>query len=126
MGYLIDSNTIIDYLSGNLPAKGMLWMNDVINETPVVSVIVKIEVLGYKNSPETEALLNEFIAACIMIPLSDKIIDQTILLKKLNKIKTPDAIIAATAKSLGFTLISRNIADFKKIKELMVIDPWNV
>jgi|GEM_PF-5619575 len=37
MGYLIDSNAIIDYLSGNLPQKGMLWMNDVINETPVVS-----------------------------------------------------------------------------------------
>lgn len=61
MGYLIDSNAIIDYLSGNLPEKGMLWMNDVINETPVVSVIVKIEVLGYKNSPETDQLLNEFI-----------------------------------------------------------------
>lgn len=126
MGYLIDSNAIIDYLSGNLPEKGMLWMNDVINETPVVSVIVKIEVLGYKNSPETDQLLNEFIGACIMIPLSDEIIDQTIQLKKAHKIKTPDAIIAATAKSLGFTLISRNTGDFKKIKGLIVTNPWTV
>ncbi|XHR93159.1 type II toxin-antitoxin system VapC family toxin [Mucilaginibacter sp. UC70_90] len=110
----------------NLPERGMLWMNDVINETPVVSVIVKIEVLGYKTPPETEALLNEFIDASIMIPLSDEIIDQTIQFKKAYKIKTPDAIITATAKSLGLTLISRNVGDFKNVKGLMMIYPWAV
>ncbi|WP_446725144.1 PIN domain-containing protein [Mucilaginibacter sp. SJ] len=64
--------------------------------------------------------------ASIMIPLSDEIIDQTIQFKKAYKIKTPDAIIAATAKSLGLTLISRNVGDFKNVKGLMMIYPWAV
>lgn len=126
MGYLIDSNIVIDYLSGNLPANAMAWMNDIINDTPTISVIVKIEVLGYQNSTKSEALLNEFIEASVLIPLSDEIIDQTIQLRKIYKIKTPDAIIAATAKSLSFTLISRNAKDFKKVKGLTVIDPWSI
>jgi predicted nucleic acid-binding protein len=126
MGYLIDSNVVIDYLSGNLPANAMLWMSDIINNTPVISVIVKIEVLGYQNSVESEALLNEFIEASILIPISDDIVDQTIQIRKTYKIKTPDAIVAATAKSLAFTLISRNVKDFKGIKGLKMIDPWSV
>jgi len=47
--YLIDSNAVIDYLSGKIPEKGMLFMNQVINDIPNISVITKIEVLGYTN-----------------------------------------------------------------------------
>jgi hypothetical protein len=49
--YLIDSNSLIDYLVGKLPPKGMDFMNKVINIIPVISVITKIEVLGYKTVP---------------------------------------------------------------------------
>jgi len=41
--YLIDSNAVIDYLSGKIPEKGMLFMNQVINDIPNISVITKIE-----------------------------------------------------------------------------------
>jgi hypothetical protein len=37
--------------------------------------------------------------------------------------KTPDAIIAATAIVHGLTLLSRNLKDFTSIQGLMVIDP---
>lgn len=49
--YLIDSNTVIDYLSGVLPVAGMKFMDGVINAVPQVSVITKIEVLGYMRHP---------------------------------------------------------------------------
>jgi predicted nucleic acid-binding protein len=84
--------------------------------------MTKIEVLGFKNTADTEALLNDFIDACMIIPLSEETIDQTIQIRKKHKIKTPDAIIAASAKVLALTLISRNITDFKKIGGLKVID----
>lgn len=35
----------------------------------------------------------------------------------------PDAIIAATAMTNKFTLITNNIKDFSNIKNLVVIDP---
>jgi predicted nucleic acid-binding protein len=122
MGYLIDSNAIIDYLSGAMPEEAMIWPGNTINEVPIISVMTKIEVLGFKNTANTEALLNDFIDACMIIPLSEETIDQTIQIRKKHKIKTPDAIIAASAKVLALTLISRNITDFKKIGGLKVID----
>lgn len=49
--YLIDSNAIIDYLSGTLPSKGMDFLSEVVNAVPRVSVISKIKVLGYNAQP---------------------------------------------------------------------------
>jgi hypothetical protein len=47
MGYVIDSNAVIDYLSGQIPGTGMLFMDTIINDTPVISIITQIEVLGF-------------------------------------------------------------------------------
>ena len=44
-------------------------------------------------------------------------------IRKKNKIKLPDAIIAATALVNDLTLLSRNTKDFIKIKDLKLIDP---
>ena len=45
--YLIDTNAIIDYLGQKLPSSGMEFMNQIIDNIPNVSVITKIEVLGF-------------------------------------------------------------------------------
>ena len=45
--YLIDTNTVIDYLGNKLPSLGMVFMNDIIDVVPNLSVITKIEVLSY-------------------------------------------------------------------------------
>ncbi len=126
MGYLIDSNAVIDYLSASLPIDGMIWLGNIINESPIISVMTKIEVLGFKNGIDTETLLNSFIDDCVVIPLSEETIDKTIEIRKQHKIKTPDAIIAASAMVLNLTLISRNVNDFKRIKGLKVLDPWGM
>ena len=43
---------------------------------------------------------------------------------KEEKIKTPDAIIAATALAYGYFLITNNEKDFAGINELKIINPW--
>ncbi len=48
---LIDTNAVIDYLGSRLPASGMDFMNKVIDAVPNVSVVTKIEVLGF-NAPD--------------------------------------------------------------------------
>lgn len=120
--YLIDSNSVIDYLSGNLPPQGMDFMNQIVNDIPNISVITKIEVLGYKTTEEAYNLLSDFVNDSIVINLQDKIVENTIEIRKEYKIKTPDAIIAATAISCGFTLISRNEKDFKNISNLTFLN----
>ncbi len=124
--YLIDSNAFIDYLSGKIPEKGMSFMNQVINNIPNISVITKIEVLGYRTTHEAYKLLSGFVDDSIVIGLTDDIVERTIGIRKEMKIKTPDALIAATAIVNQLTLISRNTKDFDKIEGLEVINAHKV
>ncbi len=124
--YLLDSNAVIDYLSGKLPEKGMSFMNQVINDIPYISVITKIEILGFKTTSEAFRLLSSFVEDSVVLGLSENIVEQTIEIRKENKIKTPDAIIAATALVNQLKLISHNTKDFDKIAGLKIIDPYEV
>jgi len=50
---------------------------------------------------------------------------KTAEIRKEYKIKLPDAIIAANALIYDLTLITRNTKDFKQIKGLKMVDPYN-
>lgn len=99
-------------------------MNRIINDTPVLSVITKIEVLGFVTTPEASQLLNDFINDSLVIGLPDAVVEKTIEIRKQVKIKTPDAIIAASALVNGYVLLSRNIKDFSSIDKLKLLNPY--
>lgn len=122
--YLIDTNTVIDYLGRNLPELGMIFLDEILDAAPVVSVITKIEVLGFNAPTEYHILLESFIADLTIIDLTSAIVDQTIAIRKNYKTKLPDAIIAATASVHNLTLITRNTSDFKNILDLKCLDPY--
>lgn len=121
--HLIDSNVIIDYLAGKLPPNGMTFIDGLVNAVPQVSVITKIEVLGYNAPLSAYQLLADFMNDSDILELTEPVVNQTIELRRQYKIKLPDAIIAATALVHGFELISRNTSDFNTITGLVVIDP---
>ncbi|MCL2443204.1 MAG: type II toxin-antitoxin system VapC family toxin [Treponema sp.] len=125
-GYLLDSNVIIGYLAGRIPASGMGIISEIVNKRPNISVISQIEVLRFNDTSENEAILEEFINLSKIYPLSNIIVERTIKLCKQMKIKLPDAIIAATALIEDLTLVTRNIDDFKKIPDLSVLNPWDI
>jgi predicted nucleic acid-binding protein len=52
------------------------------------------------------------------------VVDCAIQIRKKFRVKTPDAIIAATAMEVGAVLVTRNEGDFKKVDGLQVINPW--
>ncbi|MBK9564735.1 MAG: type II toxin-antitoxin system VapC family toxin [Saprospiraceae bacterium] len=121
--YLIDTNAVIDYLANKLPASGMDFMNTVIDALPNVSVVTKIEVLGF-NAPEQHyKTLSDFINDAIVLDLTNNVVEASIEIRKKHKTKLPDAIIAATAIAYDLVLISRDTSDFKNIEGLKVIDP---
>ncbi|HRE57727.1 MAG: type II toxin-antitoxin system VapC family toxin [Candidatus Kapaibacterium sp.] len=124
--YLMDTNVVIDYLGNKLPASSMDFMNDVIDAVPHISVITKIEVLGF-NAPEQHyTILSDFINDAIVFDLSNNVVEASIVIRKKYKTKLPDAIIAATALVYDLIVISRNISDFKNIDGLKVIDPHSL
>jgi len=121
--YLIDSNVVIDYLAGRLPDSGMSLVDQLVDETPQISVITKIEILGFNTTPEADRLLAGFINASTVLLLDERVSEHTITLRKKYRIKIPDAIIAATALVHDSILLTHNTDDFKKIENLKYIDP---
>lgn len=125
-GYLIDSNVVIGYLDNKLPSDGMVSMNAVIDDIPNVSIITKIEVLRFNTSTDVYKVLEDFINESAILELNDQVVNHTITICKSHRIKLPDAIIAATALANNLTLITRNLSDFKNIKGLELMNPWDV
>ena len=121
--YLIDSNVIIDYSSLRLPKNGSDFAEQIFNTDFLISVAVKIEVLGFDHIPDKLLAMEDFINTAILLPLDDAVTNQAILLRRKNKkLKLGDAIIAATAIEYDLTLISHNTKDFVNIKGLRLLD----
>ena len=121
--FLADSNTIIDYIGNKMPEKASLVLDGYFNEGFTLSIVSKIEVLGFNGNDDELKRIADFIALGSVVFIDDSIADKTIEIRKTHRTKLPDAIIAATAFVYGLTLISRNINDFKNIQGLTVIDP---
>jgi len=102
-------------------------MDSIIDTVPNISVISQIEILRW-NTPDAHKIegVKRFIADSSIFEITPDVILHCIKIRKGKKIKTPDAIIAATALSLGYTLISRNEIDFKNIPGLKVVNPYTL
>jgi predicted nucleic acid-binding protein len=124
--YLIDTNAVIDYLGNKLPVSSMDFMNTVIDAVPNISVITKIEVLGFNAHQQHYKTLSDFINDATVLDLTNNVVEASIDIRKKHKTKLPDAIIAATALVYDLVLISRNTSDFKNIEGLQVIDPHSL
>lgn len=125
--YLLDSNCIIDYIAGLFPNEASDWLNHIFDTEINVSVITKIEVLSYNPDREDnyQVLVNLFEASTVL-GLTEDIVDTTIQLRQQQKIKLPDAVIAATSLNNDFILVSRNTKDFKNVEGLELINPYSL
>jgi predicted nucleic acid-binding protein len=123
--FLLDSNAVIDFLGAKYPEEGMNLVNSAVDDIPNISIISKIEVLSYKASEIEYELLVSFCKDALVIELNDEIVNKTIDLRIQYKLKTPDAIIAATALVYNMILITRNISDFGKVQDLTIINPFD-
>ena len=126
-GYLLDTNALIDYTANLLPESGKQKITGIIDDGFNISVIVKIEVLGYDDLPSKMKQLEAFLDLAMVFPLDDDVTAKTINLRRMyKKLKLGDAIIAATALAYNFTLVTRNTKDFKNIEGLEVVNPYEL
>jgi predicted nucleic acid-binding protein len=115
--YLIDSNVISGYLTDSFSEKATLFLDEIIDATPNISAITQIEALCWKvSNPEKENTVQSFISDSNIFPLTDTIVLECVRLRRAYKIKTPDAIIPATALVHDLVLISCN-SDFQNIQK---------
>ncbi len=122
-GYLIDTNVIIDFLAGRFTGKNLQFITSIVSSQPSISVISKIEVLGFNTTIAHENLLKSFIDELNIVQISPEVVDACIAIRKEHRIKLPDALIAATCIAHQLTLITRNTSDFTGIVEIKSINP---
>jgi predicted nucleic acid-binding protein len=122
--YLIDTNVVSDYLSSSLPIKGMQLLDDIINVIPNLSIITQIELLCWNTDLSTEQYVKNFIEDSVILNINFDVIMHCVALRKSKKIKTPDAIIAATALAYNLILVTNNEKDFVNIEGLKLINPY--
>ena len=115
----MDTNVAIDYIGGLLPQKANQWLDTIVENDIAVSVINKIEILGFSTEHQEDMLpFEELVATLELLYVTNNVVNQTIILRKKYKIQLPDAIIAATALVYDLTLLSRNEKDFKRVNGL--------
>jgi predicted nucleic acid-binding protein len=121
--YLMDNNVIANYFSGALSKAAMNFVAEVIDRIPNISVITEIEALSWSNIDKNkEIIIQSFIEDSNILSLSPNVVKQCINIRRQKKIKTPDAIIAATAIVYNYILLTSD-TDFKNIPHLQVLDP---
>jgi predicted nucleic acid-binding protein len=119
--YLIDTNIVSKYLSGLLPTGGERLLDSVIDAIPQLSVISQIELLSWKSNFEIQ--VGEFVGESFIFTLTDEVVEACVKLRRERKIRTPDAIIAATAIVNDLILLTDNEIDFQGILKLKIINP---
>lgn len=86
-----------------------------------ISFISEVELLGYRGiTKKEEDNIRTLIDDCFVLEWNSKIKNKTIDLRRIYKIKLPDAIIAATSIVYNFPLVTAD-EGYSKIIELDLI-----
>lgn len=122
--FLIDTSAIIKYLNGIFPATGNSFLDKVLNEESSISFISEIELQVWNPSnPEDIKIYHSFVEQSNILGIDQDIIQETIKIRKSEKVKLPDALIAATAIIHDRTLVADNDKDFERVPKLKYINP---
>lgn len=104
---IFDTNILIDYLAGIEAARRELTLHS----QPLISVITWIEVMvGARD--EEEMQLRAFLDRFDQVSVDDRIADITVAIRRRYRLRIPDAIIWASARSSNALLVTRNTRDF--------------
>ena len=137
--YLLDTNVISEFRkmdAGKGDKEVKAWAKSVPVSAMFISVITILELeMGIlakeRKDPDQGVVLRKWFDKQVIPTFKDRIISVDVSVAKQcaqfhipNPKSERDALIAATAKTNGMILVTRNIVDFKDIK-IKVINPWD-
>jgi predicted nucleic acid-binding protein len=108
MRAIIDSDVLIDYLQGLDKAKRELERYS----RREISIISWMEILTGADTQEEEKVCREFLSSCTIHQLSVEIATEAVQLRKQFRVRLPDAIVWATARTNSCLLVTRNSKHF--------------
>lgn len=109
---VFDTNIVIDALNGIAKADIEYQRYKQV----YISLITWMEIMV--GTDENDTLTEDFLRTCfIVLPITQDIAEQAVIIRKQRRIKLPDALIKATAQVHNALLITRNIRDFPENSE---------
>src|SRR5437867_9388427 len=122
MGWPLDSNAIIEAVAG-IPSAGRALHQATSCEWCGYSAISRLEVFGFpKLTSADERALETLLDQFDEVAITEQVITEGIRIRRLIRMKAPDAIIAASALLNQAAVVTRNVADFKGVPGLIVVD----
>lgn len=109
-GVLLDSTVLIDLLNGVGAARAIVRAE----ASASLSIITWIEVMVGARNDREESTARGYLAHFRVAQLSAEIAEETVRVRRASALKLPDAIILATARAEGLTLLTRNTKDFSE------------
>jgi predicted nucleic acid-binding protein len=75
--YLLDTNVVINFLDASLPKPGMQLLRVIVDDNPCISVITKIEALGFNfQSANEQNTMEAFVSGSTVLNINDDIIEK--------------------------------------------------
>jgi len=120
----INSDVFVDYFMGDFHAK------EFFEQLPEgifhYSALTKLELLSsaFCSEPSVRNATAAMLSLGKRWEIDDGVIGLAADLRRQHGISLPDSIMAATALHLKAELVTKNISEFKRIKELLLMKPY--
>ncbi|MEK6853959.1 MAG: PIN domain-containing protein [Nanoarchaeota archaeon] len=121
---LIDTDVFVDYLMGEPKAKE--FFEQLPEGTFYYSALTKLELLSSKvcDDPSIRSSTAALLSLGKRIEIDDLTVNLAAEAKRRHSLSVSDSIMAAIALYLKAELVTRNVGEFKKIKELLLMKPY--
>ncbi len=104
---LFDTNILIDFLNGAPEARDEIGRY----QDPAISIVTWMEVMvGARETAGSTT--RAFLARFEVIGVDEAVAEAAVRLRRSHRMKLPDAIIWASARTSGRLLVTRNTKDF--------------
>lgn len=108
MKALFDTNILIDYLSGVDAARDEVERHS----QRLVSIVTWMEVLAGPRNAAEEEIIEMFLRDFRVVELTRPVARRAIEIRRVHRIRLPDAVIWASARTESALLVTRNTRDF--------------
>lgn len=108
MKALFDTNILIDYLNGVAAARTELARYG----DRLISLVTWMEVLAGARNAEEEDVIEMFLRDFRCVDITRKVARDAMVILRAHRLRLPDAIVWASARTESALLVTRNTRDF--------------
>jgi predicted nucleic acid-binding protein len=105
---LFDTNILIDYLNGVDASRAELSRY----RQRLISVVTWMEVLEGAQSEDEADVVEMFLRDFVLVDLSRRVARDAVELRQARRLRLPDAIVWASARTESALFVTRNTKDF--------------